>query len=148
MVLWVPGKLPGLNELVNAKASHGPKVPRGVVYNNLKKTVQERVGLCAQAQKFRVTGAHFNYLLVESDMRRDPSNVAGAAIKMIEDALQVTKLLQNDGWKQVLGCTWYPHCEEGAPPGVFLVIQDCPVLSKTAMIEKLRTYLNQGCKNQ
>lgn len=133
---------------MNAKAAHSPKVPRGVVYNNLKKQVHERVALCAGSQKFEVRGSHFNYLLVEGDMRRDPSNAAGAAIKMIEDGLQRAKLLANDGWQQVSGCTWYPHCEPGFEPGVFLCVQECPVLSKGAMIQRLQTYLDQGMVNR
>jgi hypothetical protein len=148
LLLWLPGKLPGLNELVNAKAAHSPKVPRGVLYNQLKKSVHERVQLCVGSQKFRTMGGHFNYLLVESDKRRDPSNVAGAAIKMIEDGLQKAGVLKNDGWDQVHGCTWYPHCEDGAAPGVCLLVQDCPVLSKNAMIVRLQNYLEKGCVNR
>lgn len=147
MVLWVPGKVHGLNDLVRAKAARVKGAPPGVVYNSMKREVEERVVLCARSQRFKPRGHHFNYLLVEQNMRRDPSNVAAGAIKMIEDALVRAKLLDNDGWKQVGGGTWYPHCEETFEPGVCLVVQDCPVLSKEAMIGKLQAFLLRGCVN-
>ncbi len=35
-------------------------------------------------------------------MKRDPSNIAAAAAKFIEDGLIKAGVIENDGWKQVL----------------------------------------------
>ena len=140
--------MPGLNDLIRAKAARVKNAPPGVVYNAMKREVEERVALCASSQRFKPKGKHFNYLLVEETLRRDPSNVAAGAIKMIEDALVKRGLLASDGWSQVGGGTWYPHCEEDFGAGVCLVVQDCPVLSKEAMIGRLQAFLSKGCVNR
>ena len=46
-----------------------------------------------------------DYLWVERDRRRDPSNVAGFGVKVIEDALVTCGVLQDDGWDEIAGIT-------------------------------------------
>lgn len=113
--LWIPGTLPGLNEIIDAKATKYGKKGRSA-YTEMKKRNDSMVALMATAQKFKsVENGYFTYLFRERDRRRDPSNVAAGAIKVIEDGLQVAGLLPNDGWAQVLGIN--PN---------WMVDSDCP----------------------
>lgn len=113
--LWVPGPLPGLNEIINAK---GNRLGRGGLseWNKMKKLWHGRVASMAIQQKIqRIESAHFYYTFVEPNRRRDPSNVMAGAIKIIEDGLQHAGLLAGDGWKNVLsiGALW--ECDDRAP---------------------------------
>src|SRR5512139_442853 len=107
--LWIPARMPGLNELVGENP---------YVYNKAKQKWSHVIGILARAQRFEpvTSPAHFVYEFVEPDRKRDPSNFCFAAAKFIEDALQVAGLLKNDGWKHVssFAFTW----KVGNPSGV------------------------------
>lgn len=124
--LWVPGPLPGLNELVEARFVRARKTGRGGkqwnAYSELKKKWEERIVVYAQAQRVpRIESAHFIYIIREPNRRRDPSNVAAAAQKLIEDGLQKCGVLENDGWKQVRGVSYFVLLADAThPPGVTL----------------------------
>lgn len=150
MLLWIAGRLPGLNELVAARMIRGRAVnargKRWSKYSDIKRQCEERIALAAQSQRFVPQGKHFNYLCVEPNQRRDPSNISAGAVKMIEDALVKAGLLGNDGWSHVEGDTRYYHYSPNEE-GVFVVAQECAVLSKNAMLQRLQDYLLKGCKN-
>ena len=44
-----------------------------------------------------------HYRFYEQSKRRDPSNVASFAVKVIEDALQKCGVIENDGWANIAG---------------------------------------------
>lgn len=44
---------------------------------------------------------HYRYY--EASKRRDPSNVASCAVKIIEDSLQQCGVISNDGWANIAG---------------------------------------------
>ena len=100
--LFIPGPLPGLNEIINAKGNaYGGGAS---AYTKMKKQWCGTIALLAHSQGIKTIGSgHFTYLFRERDKRRDPSNIAAGAVKLIEDGLQTAGLLENDGWKQVLG---------------------------------------------
>jgi len=101
--LWIPGRFPGLNELLAARGQRD-RVTGWVGYNDIKKQWQHRVVLLARAQHLvPVESAYFTYLIYEPNKKRDPSNVSMGVIKIIEDALQKAEVIPNDGWKAVLG---------------------------------------------
>jgi hypothetical protein len=45
------------------------------------------------------------YVFWEADRRRDPSNVVGGGVKIVEDALQAAGYMRGDGWGDVLHFT-------------------------------------------
>lgn len=108
--LWVPGPLPGLNEIIAAK---GENWGRGYSkWNEMKRLWNGRVAVMARNQKIQaIESAVFHYTFVEPNRRRDPSNVMGGAIKIIEDGLQHAGLLAGDGWKNVLGIVPKWECD-------------------------------------
>lgn len=92
--LWIPGKLPGLNQLLG-KHHHA--------YNRTKRALAEEIHLLARAQGFRaLEKAHFLFVHHERARNRDPDNFCGGVQKIVLDALVEAKLLPQDGWKNVL----------------------------------------------
>jgi Holliday junction resolvase RusA-like endonuclease len=119
--LWIPGPLPGLNDVINAKRSRWGGQADG--YSAMKKKWNQKIALAARAAGLRpVEAAHFTYEIREVNKRRDPSNLVSAVLKLCEDGLQAAGVLTNDGWKQVLGYTvrWCVSPN----PGVMVVIED------------------------
>lgn len=102
MKLTVWGRLPGLNEIIDADRRNyhaGAK---------LKKEAQFLVEMSARKclKRWKPTGpVWMTYIWYERDRRRDKSNVAAGGRKIIEDALVKQGYLKNDGWNDIAGFT-------------------------------------------
>lgn len=98
--LVIPGRLPGLNEYIEAERRNKYKAAQ------IKREAENIVMLCARQQlrgwKARGPVMMF-YLWVEKDRRRDKDNVSGYGRKIIQDALVKAKFLKNDGWNDIEG---------------------------------------------
>lgn len=133
--LWVPGRLPGLNDII--EGSRGAGKGTGRQWQHDKRNWEHKIGLLAHVQKIRVTEpSYFTYVFVEPNKRRDPSNFTAGGRKIIEDALQKAGLLRNDGWKHVLGFADFWFYDEDAP-GVALVISSHLVPRKVDAVDAL-----------
>lgn len=137
---FVPGKVPSLNELLEAKGTGGSSLrsiimrrspskgkQRGArfdLYNDIKKDWMRRTTAALPAAFQRVDSAYFGYVIVEETLKRDPSNVCSAAIKFIEDGLVKAKVMPNDGWKNVLGIRMAVIHRPGREAGVFVCMSD------------------------
>ena len=101
--LWIPGPLPGLNEMIDAAKGSGG---RGAGYARLKRDWTEAVW--AHAKSARLPSFPGRVVLrfrwFERDRRRDPDNVA-AAKKLVMDGLVKAGVLKGDGWKFVQSWT-------------------------------------------
>ena len=103
--LFIPGRMPGLNEIIEAA---GTRKGKWNAYMTLKSKWGDVIAAHARIQRFaEVKDGHFTYLFEEPDRRRDPSNVIAGGVKLIEDALQEAGLLANDGWGEVLSIRPY-----------------------------------------
>jgi hypothetical protein len=134
--LWIPGPLPSLNDIIDARRRifRVKGKPAGDAYTKLKAAWTTRIRLRALAQRFRpVQFGAFSYLCVERDRKRDPSNVVAGAVKLIEDALQAAELLPNDGWAQVTAIA--PFWDVGDPAGVLVAVGEV-ALSKAALVQR------------
>lgn len=102
MKLTVWGRLPGLNEIIDADRRNyhaGAK---------LKKEAQFLVEMSARKclKRWKPTRpVWMTYIWYERDRRRDKSNVAAGGRKIIEDALVKQGYLKNDGWNDIAGFT-------------------------------------------
>lgn len=95
--LWVPGPLPGLNDVL--RACGGRK--RG--YASMKRDWTNTVALLARAGKVpHFRKALLDFLWLERDHRRDPDNVVSAK-KFVLDGLVVAGVLPGDGWEHIEG---------------------------------------------
>lgn len=117
--LWVPGPLPGLNEIIAAAKGSGG---RGAGYARLKRDWTEAVWAYAKSQRMPVfPGAvRLAFRWVERDRRRDPDNVAAGGRKLILDGLVRAGVLRGDGWTGV--ASWVDRFDVG-DPGVSVTIE-------------------------
>jgi len=102
--LWIPGQLPGLNELIAAaKSGRG----RGNGYARLKAQWTEEIAIRARAAGLWKwpSGASFRFRWVEGSKRRDPDNFTGGGRKLILDGLVLAGVLPDDSWRYVDGFT-------------------------------------------
>lgn len=137
---FVPGKVPSLNELLDAKGGTAPKVAsiimrhlpkkgkqRGArfdAYNNIKQDWKRRTIDAIGTPFVRVKACYFGYLVVEQEKRRDPSNICASAIKFIEDGIVEAGVMSDDGWKNVLGIRPHWICRPTHRPGIYVVMSD------------------------
>lgn len=123
--LWVPGPLPEVNELIDARAVGGRNAGSskyGNNYSKIKKQWTQDIGMHAFAQQFdrvlppcAITFVHF-----ELDRRRDPDGFCFVACKLILDALVKHKIMKNDGWTHVLDLRH--HWDVRSPPGIGVIV--------------------------
>lgn len=114
--LWVPGKFPGMNEMIAAaKAGRG----KSNAYSRMKAIFTAKVAGRAR-DLAPVSRAEIGFIWHEESMRRDPDNFI-AAQKFALDGLVAAKILPGDGWKHVTSIT---HSWIHAPgkPGVTIAI--------------------------
>ncbi len=102
--LWVPGPLPGLNEIIAAAKSGRGK---GNAYSRLKADWTQSVWAHAKAAHLRLmeTPVRIGFLWVEKDRRRDPDNVAAGGRKLILDGLVKAGVLSDDGSHEIQSWT-------------------------------------------
>ena len=112
--ITINAKLPGLNDYIldcRRNAYSGAQT---------KRIAQELCMWCAKQQckvKFKQP-VRIHYVFFEPDRRRDKSNVAAFAVKIIEDALVKLQIIRDDGWKYIENYTQsfkidkeHPHIE-------------------------------------
>lgn len=104
--LWLPGQLPGLNEIIDAAKGYGG---RGAGYALLKRKWTEYVWAHAKAARLPARPGPVMLLFDwhEPNRRRDPDNVAAGGRKFILDGLVKAGVLAGDGWAHVAG--WSDH---------------------------------------
>lgn len=106
---YVPGPLPGLNDLVAWAKRPGGKVGRSgrqwSAYAEQKRDWEEGIVVAIlNAKIIPSPGLVFiRYVWFEPNRRRDPSNIAAGGRKLIEDALVRIGILRNDGWRSITG---------------------------------------------
>ncbi len=111
--LYIPGRLPGLNEILDARMERdtsGRYTKKWNAYSDMKESWTGHISIIAAHQKFlAVEGGFFTYVWWEPNKMRDPSNFTAGGRKLIEDALQGCNRLRGDGWKHVKGFTdcWF-----------------------------------------
>lgn len=112
MKITIPGKLPGLNELIDAERTHRQKGAK------LKRDAETLVRMCIRSQLRRqrpVPPVKLRYHFVEPNRRRDKDNISAFAHKVIQDALVKEGVLKNDGWDYVAGFTDTFSVDKGRP---------------------------------
>lgn len=107
--LVIKGTLPNLNDYLQAERQTyrrgGKFTTKG---NELKQTNQDLV-IWAIRQQLR--GIHIEnpitleYTFYEPNKKRDLDNISAFAHKIIQDALVVGGIIENDGWKNIKGFT-------------------------------------------
>lgn len=127
MKFWVPGPLPGMNEIVDAAKGCGGK---GYAYAKMKEkwtNVVAMHALAAHLPKNKLTRIRMECRWVEprnaNGVARDPDNIE-AGQKFLWDGLVLAKVLPNDKRANNAG-SLHQH-EAGALPGVEVTIVEVP----------------------
>lgn len=99
-MLIISGRLDNLNDYIAACRSNQYTGARLKAQNEQKvqAEIYEQLGRLRITHPVRMT-----YRWYEKDRRRDLDNVSSFGRKVIQDALVQTKVLQNDGWKEIIG---------------------------------------------
>jgi hypothetical protein len=117
--LWIPGQLPGMNEiLAAAKSGHG----RGNAYARMKAEWGDVVwALAKQARLTPVNAAAVSFDWREKDRRRDLDNIAAAA-KFVLDGLVLSGALLGDGQTHVTALS-HRFSVDRERPGVLVTLE-------------------------
>ena len=110
--LVIPGRLPGLNELIDAERTHRQKGAK------IKRDAESVIRWCIRQQLRKArpkTPVTLHYHFIEKDRRRDLDNIFSFASKVIQDALVKENILPDDGWKYVCGFTAEFDVDKGKP---------------------------------
>jgi hypothetical protein len=121
--LWVPGPLPGINEIVEAAKGAGGT---GTRYSSLKARWTNDIALLAKVAHIpHMERVHLTFLWWERDRRRDPDNICGGGRKLVLDGLVRAGVIAKDGWKQLAGpdAGWVDSFDVGRP-GVEVLIRE------------------------
>ena len=113
---FIPGVLPGLNEIIDAA-----KKRRGnwSAYADMKESYGDYIATIIRKAKLTpIQRANISFTWCEQSQRRDKDNVRMAA-KFCLDALVATKILPNDGWKHI-GTLSDAFEVDGKKPGVYV----------------------------
>lgn len=111
-ILVVKGKLNNMNDYIRALNTNRYKGA------DMKKDNESRVkqAIYEQFGRLRITGkVRMKYRWYEPDKRRDLDNVSAFGRKCIQDALVETKVLQDDGWKNIVGFADEFYIDKGNP---------------------------------
>ena len=118
---WVPGPLPCLNDIIAAAKGFGG---RGYGYSKLKAEWTQKIAWIIKAAHIpKCERIRCEFEWVSKDKRRDPDGVEAAGAKFVWDSLQLSGVIENDGWSQNAGST-HTHRLVDKPerPGVRVTI--------------------------
>ena len=125
--IFIPDKLPGLNELINV--ARGTKGIGSLAAANKQKqenTYRAYLHILEQSKGIRFHNPiYVHFLWIEKNKRRDPDNIVSAK-KYIFDGMEKAGLIKNDGWEYIAGFTdkWVLSKDVGIKPGVSIIIRE------------------------
>lgn len=99
-LLIIPGKLDNLNDYISAERTNRHKGAKMKADNG--NIVSLAIGRCMRGVRIE-RPVYMDYLWVEPNRRRDLDNISSFGRKVIQDALVQCGVLQDDGWKHVVG---------------------------------------------
>jgi hypothetical protein len=141
--LFVSGRLPGLNELLNQKATVSGNWNG---YNRLKCQWYGQIALLVRARGIQPQPAGFmTFLFLEPTRKRDPDNLVAGGAKLLFDSLVGAEVLPGDGWLHNLGFVgFWEHTPNRA--GCLLHWGD-ELLSKAQMLKLYEELLEKEGKD-
>lgn len=114
---FIPGKLPGLNELINENRKN-----RQVGAKHKKETdYYIFISIKSMLGNLKIENpVYIKYTWIEENRKRDKDNIASAK-KYVQDALVQAGVLKNDGWNNIVGFEDRFEIDKGKP-GVLVEI--------------------------
>ena len=116
----IKGRLDGLNDYTAANRTNPHK-------GGKMKKDNETIVICAIRQQLRRLHIEkpvvLKFAWYEPSRRRDHDNVSSFGRKVIQDALVKCKVLQDDGWRYVVGFTDDFYCDRENPRIEVLIVE-------------------------
>ncbi len=99
-LLIIPGRLNNLNDYISAERANRYKGAQMKADNEavVKAAITRSLRGVYIQKKVRM-----EYLWVEKNQRRDLDNISSFGRKVIQDELVKSRILQNDGWANIIG---------------------------------------------
>lgn len=124
---FIPGPLPGMNEMIAAAKGSGG---RGRAYSRMKQAYTLLASTHARREGMpRFASARVTMTWIERDHRRDLDNISAAA-KFALDGCVAAGVLPGDGWRHVTGLQH--EFRVGAAPGVVVKLDGEPLTAVAA----------------
>jgi hypothetical protein len=140
-LLSILGRIPNLNDVLDARATTFTVSSKRLdKYTPLKAKWTKAIEMLARSQiRKPLPPAHYRILFIEPNRKRDPDGLFVAA-KFILDGIKEAGLIENDGWKQVLGVEFvWEVSGDDFNPGVLVAIGDSPTELVEAALGLKRT---------
>lgn len=99
-LLTIPGTLPNLNDYIAAERTNRHKGAKMKADNG--NIVAVAIRQCLRGVRIEKP-VFMEYTWIEPSRRRDKDNISSFGRKVIQDALVQCGVLQDDGWKYVVG---------------------------------------------
>ena len=99
-LLTIPGTLNNLNDYIAAERTNRHKGAKMKADNG--SIVAAAIRQCLPGERIEKS-VFMEYTWVEPNKRRDKDNISSFGRKVIQDALVITGVLKDDGWKYVSG---------------------------------------------
>lgn len=116
--MFIPFSLPGMNEIINKnRTNRHAGAKQKLQYDHAIVAILRSKGFRHQFKRVKV---HFRW--VEKNRRRDPDNIA-AGKKFVMDALQAAGVIENDGWRQIVGYS-DSFVVDKEQPGVWVTLME------------------------
>ena len=110
--LVIPGKLPGLNEAFGYARTNKHK--EAAERREAERTIMWAAKGCLRG--FKAKGpVVLHYHFYEPNKRRDKDNIAGYAMKLIQDSLVKGGYLDGDGWRHIENFDFSWHVDNKIP---------------------------------
>jgi len=123
---FVPGPLPGMNEMIDAAKKVIPWLSKGkkkvYEYSAMKKKWTAHVAMIAGRRRDPLRRVKFQFLWVEPNKRRDPDNIM-CGQKFVMDGVVAAGIIKKDGWAQVAGSK-HEFMVDKKRPGVLVRIME------------------------
>lgn len=98
--LIIEGRLDNLNDCISANRANYYKGAKTKAKN--QKIVIAAIKKCLKGVRINKP-VEMNYVWIEPNRRRDKDNISSFGRKVIQDALVQCKVLQDDGWRYIVG---------------------------------------------
>ena len=96
----IDGRMPDLNDYLHECGKH-PLKGAAMKRDNMNDAMWL---IRQQLKRLHIDKpVRLHYLFIEPNTKRDKDNIAAFGHKVIQDALVNTKVIDNDGWKNVVG---------------------------------------------
>ena len=96
MKLFIPGRLPGLNDMTDAARRNRYESAK------MKREYTDLVAWCAKSARLpRFDRVDLVITWYEPNRKRDKDNIMAGGLKMILDGLVVADVIKNDGWSEI-----------------------------------------------